>query len=151
MADKKQETAATEKIYTIPLRKSWIAAGRVQRTNKTVRAVRQYVEKHTRASEIKISEKVNSALWAGGAKNALHTIRVKVNLIEDTASVRMPDEISLEDEKKQFLEREKAKKAVSEDLMLSASRNEKAVSKGTKIKRFLILSQILLTNTVKAQ
>ncbi len=110
MADKKQEAVATEKVYTIPLRKEWLPEGRVQRTNKSVRSVRMFVERHTHASDIKISEKLNSALWAGGAKNALHTIRVKVNLIEDTASVRLPEEISLEEEKKQFLEREKSKK-----------------------------------------
>jgi large subunit ribosomal protein L31e len=112
MAEKKEESAASEKIYTVPLRKEWRPAQRIERTKKSVSAVREFVARHTHAGDIKISEKLNSVLWARGAKKPPRKIRVKVNLIEEMASVRLPEEISLDEEKKRFLEeREKKKKA----------------------------------------
>jgi large subunit ribosomal protein L31e len=110
MAEKKTETAV-EKIYTIPLRKHWRPGPRISRTKKSVSAVKEFVARHTRSGDIRISEKVNSLLWKGGAKKPLHKIRVKVNLIEGRASVRLPEEITLEEEKKKFLEEREKKKA----------------------------------------
>lgn len=107
MADKKVDSV--EKVYTIPLRGAYKKSSRMGNTNRTVRAVKDYVSKHTHASEVSMSEKLNSLLWTGGAKNALHTVRIKVNISEGKASAMLPDEISLDDEKRKFLEKEKKK------------------------------------------
>jgi ribosomal protein L31E len=107
MAEKKADSV--EKVYTIPLRDAYKKGSRMGNTNRTVRAVKDYVSKHAHASEVKVSEKLNSLLWTGGAKNALHTVRIKVKISEGKASAMLPEEISLEEEKKKFLEKEKKK------------------------------------------
>ncbi len=117
MAEKKS-APSEEKIFTIPLRRVWIKAARVGKTKKSVSAVKEYVRKHTHASEVRMSQKLNETLWAGGAKKPLHTIRVKVSVSEGVADTKLPEEITLEDEKKKFLEKGKkeAEKKAKEQL-----------------------------------
>ena len=133
MAEKKPET--TEKIYIIPLRRVWVDVPRVTKTRRSVSAVRDYVAKHTHASEVKISEKLNRTLWAGGAKKPLSKIRVKVVITEGAADVRLPEEITLEEEKKKFLEKAKEKKAGKagkEDAAKAEEKKEEAPAEKTE-------------------
>ena len=109
MAEKKAKSVSVEKIYTIPLRKAYIKSPRIEKTKKSVKAVKTYVIKHTKIPNVKISEKLNSTLWSSGAKKPLHTIRVKVTITDDVASVRLPEEITFEEEKKKFLEKKDKK------------------------------------------
>ncbi len=109
MADKKPP-AAEEKIFTIPLRREYLLATRVQRTKKTVIGVKKYVLKHTHASEVKISQKLNDSLWTSGAKKPLRSIKVKVSVSEGIANTRLPEEITLEEEKQKFLAEKDKKK-----------------------------------------
>lgn len=121
--DKKPESIA-EHVYTIPLRSAWIGTERVNRAKKSVSTIRRFIERHMHAKTVKISTQVNDALWSSGAKKPLAKIRVKATLdVEGIASVMMPGEITLDDEKKKFLEKppeagkegaEKAKDATKE-------------------------------------
>ena len=105
--DKKPEPIA-EHVYTIPLRSAWVGTRRTARTKKSVSTVRRFIERHMHAKTVKISAKVNEALWSSGAKKPLGKIRVKATLdVEGIASVKMPGEITLEEEKKKFLEKKK--------------------------------------------
>ncbi|MBN1896725.1 MAG: 60S ribosomal protein L31 [Candidatus Aenigmarchaeota archaeon] len=121
MAEKKAKMSTDEKIYNIPLRSSYKSGTRIERTKKSVKAVKEYVTKHTHTPEVRISEKLNTTLWSGGAKKPLHKITVKVTISEGTASVRLPDEITLAEEKKKFLDKkdekaeEKPDEAVKEE------------------------------------
>ncbi len=126
MADKKKDAVSVEKVYTIPLRSAWKGATRVKKTKRSVSAVRQFVEKHTKAEDVKISEKLNSALWVSGAKKPLHKVMVKVNVSEGKASVRLPEEITLEEEKKRFLEEKKKKKAPEAEEPKAEEKKEEA-------------------------
>jgi ribosomal protein L31E len=108
MADKKAP-AAEEKIFTIPLRKAFTPASRIERTKKSVSAVKGYIRRHAHAPEVKVSEKLNDMLWASGAKKPLHSVKVKVSVSEGVADARLPEEITLEEEKKKFLEKETKK------------------------------------------
>ncbi|MCK4714387.1 MAG: 60S ribosomal protein L31 [Candidatus Aenigmarchaeota archaeon] len=109
MADKKA-LVTEEKIYNIPLRKAFTPASRIEKTKKSVAAVRKYITKHTHASEVKISTNLNDMLWASGAKKPLKSITVKVNLVDGIANVRLPEEITLEEEKRKFKEDKDKKK-----------------------------------------
>jgi len=108
---KKQLPLEEEKIFTIALRRKWKPAARVSRTKKSVNVVKQYITKHTRAADVKISAKLNDSLWAGGAKMPLPRIRVKVNVADGVANARLPGEITLEEEKKHFLQSKKKEEA----------------------------------------
>ncbi len=103
--DKKPESIA-EHVYTIPLRSAWVNTRRIARTNKSVSTVKRFIERHMHAKTVKISPRVNEALWSSGAKNPPGKIRIKAILdVEGIASVKMPGEITLEEEKKKFLEK----------------------------------------------
>jgi large subunit ribosomal protein L31e len=108
MAKKKKKEIRAERVFTIPLRSSFVGTGRITRTNKSVNAVRNFVARHLHSTDVKISQKLNQALWVGGAKNPPGKIRVKASVdSEGLASVKLPGEITLEEEKKKFLEKKK--------------------------------------------
>jgi ribosomal protein L31E len=108
MAKKDVPETVDEKVFTVPLRQAWLGSSRASRTAKSVGAVRSFVSRHMRPDNINISQKLNSALWGSGAKKPLSRIRVKVTLdTSGLARVRLPEEITLEEEKKQFLEKAK--------------------------------------------
>ena len=112
MADKKEAdpTITDEKILTISLRKEWTPSTRVTKTKKSVSGLKKYVIKHTKAKGIKVSPKLNTLMWKGGAKRPVTNVKVKVTLdSEGIASIKLPEEITLEEEKKRFLGKGKDK------------------------------------------
>ena len=114
MADK-NAPVAEEKVFTMPLRRKWTPVTRTAKTKKSVSAVKEYITRHSRASSVKISEKLNDTLWASGAKNPLVSVKVKVNVVEGVANARLPEEITLEEEKKKFLEKKGVKPEEKEE------------------------------------
>jgi ribosomal protein L31E len=109
MAEKKAETTL-ERVYNIPLRSVWVKSPRVMRANSSVSAIRAFVERHTKAKEVKVSQNVNSLVWGSGAKKPPGMITVKVKVSDGIAHVRLPGEITLEEEKKKFLDEKKGGK-----------------------------------------
>lgn len=106
MADKKPE-ATLERIYTIPLRKTWVKTRRIARAKKCIRVIKEYVTRHAKAKEISISQNVSKEIWSSGPKKPPAKITVKVSVSAGKANVRLPGEITLEEEKKKFLEAKK--------------------------------------------
>ena len=100
---KKAESAGEEKVYIIPLRRDWVNVGRIRRANRAVSNVKIFVKKHTHSKDVTVSQKVNEFLWSGGPKKPPGKIKVKVSVSEGRASVRMLDELSLEEEKRKAL------------------------------------------------
>ncbi len=110
MAKDKKKEITTEHVFTVPLRSQWKKTRRVMRVKRSVSALKSFIMKNTRAKSVKISTKLNDALWTGGAQHPPPRIRVKASVdSEGLASVKLPDEITLEEEKKKFLEEKKAK------------------------------------------
>lgn len=110
MAKDKKPEITSEHVFTIPLRSEWSKARRIMRTKRSVSSVRLFIIKNTRAKSVKISTKLNETLWTGGAKNPPSKIRVKASVdSEGLASVKLPEEITLEEEKKKFLGKKKSK------------------------------------------
>jgi len=111
MAKKKKPDVLEERVYTIPLRSAWIRSGRIMRSKKSVNAVRNFISRHMHANDVKISPKLNHALWSSGAKKPPGKIRIKASIdAEGLASVKLPEEITLEEEKEKFLKKKKAEK-----------------------------------------
>ena len=66
-----------ERTYNVPLRKEYMKAPRWNRTKKAVTALRQFLAKHMKAEEVKLSKELNEKLWQHGIKNPPHHIKIK--------------------------------------------------------------------------
>ena len=97
MAEKANEI---ERIYTIPLRREWLKEPRSKRTNRALRTVKDFVKKHTKTMEIKISKGVNELLFSRGFKKPPGKIKVEVkgNLLK--VEVKLPGEVTIKKEEK---------------------------------------------------
>ncbi|MBI2145960.1 50S ribosomal protein L31e [Candidatus Woesearchaeota archaeon] len=73
-----KETFTLERTYTVPLRKESQKAPRWKRTRKTVRALREFLQKHMKAEHIKLSKEINEKLWEHGLRNPPHHLKVTV-------------------------------------------------------------------------
>lgn len=82
-----EEEIVEERIYTIPLRRAWIAP-RKKRTPRAMRIIRSFVQRHMKVeTEVKgeeeeegrlvISNEVNERLWNRGIEKPPRNIRVR--------------------------------------------------------------------------
>ncbi len=74
--DKKESKVILERVYNVPLRKKYQRAPRWKRTNRAVKALREFVLKNMKAKEVKIGKYSNLELWKHGIKNPPHHIKV---------------------------------------------------------------------------
>lgn len=70
-----------ERTYTIPLRREWIKTVRYKRAKKTIRAIREFMEQHMKATDVKIGKHLNEEVWKHGIANP--PSRVRVNCVKD--------------------------------------------------------------------
>jgi len=111
----KKTEVPVEKVYVIPLRKAVIATRRVMRSKKAVGTIKLFIMRHTRSKDVRLSQQLNSYLWAHGAKKPPAKVKVKVSVDpEGIARARLPEEMSLEEEKKMILAKEKKPAAAAE-------------------------------------
>jgi large subunit ribosomal protein L31e len=71
------------RIYTVTLKQNTLTAPKWRRTKKAVTILREYLEKHTKSDNIRISRWVNEHLWSKGGKNPPSKISVKVTKEKD--------------------------------------------------------------------
>ena len=95
-----------ERLYTIPLRKEWLKEPRAQRTKRSVRTVRLFIKRHTKADEIKISKGVNELIFSHGFKKPPAKIKVEVHGDKSRVDVKLPGEVIIKkkEEKKSGIE-----------------------------------------------
>jgi len=67
-----------EKLYDIPLRKSFSESGRRKKAPHAIKAVRDFIAKKTRSENIILGSGVNELIWARGVSHPPSKIRVKV-------------------------------------------------------------------------
>ncbi|RMF91342.1 MAG: 50S ribosomal protein L31e [Methanobacteriota archaeon] len=71
-----------ERIYTIPLRK--VKEGpRTKRAQKAIAHIRSFLQKHMKAEEVIIDQKLNERMWERGIEKIPQKIRVKAEKEED--------------------------------------------------------------------
>ncbi len=58
-----------KRTYTIPIRKESQKATRQKRTNRAVKAVRAFLEKHMKSDNVKLGKELNLLLWKNGSRN----------------------------------------------------------------------------------
>ena len=81
--EKKEKKSVLERVYNVPLRKKYLCAPNWKRTNRAVSALREFVKKHMKATEVKIGKYANLELWKHGIKNPPHHIKVNCKKDED--------------------------------------------------------------------
>lgn len=69
--------------YIVPLRKGWLKVPRWRRSKRAVAELKKFLERHTKADEIKLSNWINELIWAHGGKNPPAKIAIKVELKEE--------------------------------------------------------------------
>ena len=75
----KKETAKTiERTYNVPLRKEYRKVPRWRKTKKAVDALREFLEKHMKSQDVKLSTELNEHVWKHGIKNPPHHVKVSV-------------------------------------------------------------------------
>ncbi len=85
--EKEEEEIVEERVYTIPLRRAWIAP-RKKRAPRAMRIVRSYIQRHMKVEpEVKgeeeeegrlvVSNEVNERLWSRGIEKPPRNIRVR--------------------------------------------------------------------------
>ncbi len=70
--------AELERVYNIPLRKSFIDTPKYKRAKKAVSAVKTFLKKHMKTEEVRLGQELNKKIWARGMKNPPHHVEVKV-------------------------------------------------------------------------
>ena len=74
-----------DRDYIVPLRKEWLKAPHYKRAKKAVTAVKQFLTKHMKATEVKVGKYMNKEIWKRGIKNPPH--HIKVNASKDAEGV----------------------------------------------------------------
>ena len=76
------EDAVEERIYTVPLRRAWIAPIK-KRTPRAIRILREFMKKNMKTDNVIISNEVNEKLWSCGIEGSPRKIRVRAVRDED--------------------------------------------------------------------
>ncbi len=95
------KTDKLEREYIIPLRHRWRIVPRYQRTNKAVKAVKEFIVRHMKIRDrdldkVRLDKYLNETLWHRGIKNPPAKIKVravKEGEIVRVTAVEMPQNI----------------------------------------------------------
>ena len=90
--DSKEKVPPLEREYAIPLRRKWMKTVRYKKTNKAVKAVKEFLVRHMKVydrdlNKIKLDIHLNEFIWAKGIKNP--PSRVSVRAIKEGDIVRV--------------------------------------------------------------
>jgi large subunit ribosomal protein L31e len=112
MADK--ATKELERLYTIPLR-DVKSSPRNHRTDRAIRYVRTYLQRHMKAQEVWIDQSVNLKLWDRGMYQIPSKIRVRALKFDDgVVEVTLPEQ-DVTSSVRAKLKAEREKKASEKD------------------------------------
>lgn len=119
MADK-DVSGKEERILNVPLRREWLKVPRNERGKRAMNALREFVSRHTKSYDIRISQKVNESVWIRGIQKPPHSIRVKLRTDSDgVVHVMLPEEIARKPGKEKKGRLEKMKETLEKEKGLS--------------------------------
>jgi large subunit ribosomal protein L31e len=75
--EEEEEEIIDERIYTVPLRKAYWTGSRLRRSNRAVRLLREFVERHMKPEELLIQPEVNERIWERGIQKPPRRIRIR--------------------------------------------------------------------------
>ncbi|MBU2637675.1 MAG: 60S ribosomal protein L31 [Nanoarchaeota archaeon] len=130
-----------EKTYVIPLRHEWLKVPIFLRTRKSVKAIKNYVKKHSKVEDVKIGKYLNNKLWERGNRYPPHKVQVNVEIITEKKEgkekkhavvdlVGAPKEVKKEVKKKKLLDKLKDRVSGKEEVKQEEIKEEqKALEK----------------------
>jgi len=74
-----------ERVYTVPLKKAW-RTPRPLRTPRAIRVLKEFVIRHMKAEEVKLSQEVNNFIWSRGIEKPPRRIRIRVGKDKDNVA-----------------------------------------------------------------
>lgn len=90
-----------EREYVIPLREAYEASRR-RRAKRAINLIKEFAERHMKASEVKLSEGVNRLVWSRGIEKPPRRIKVVMRKDRDgVVKVMLPEEALKEAEEKE--------------------------------------------------
>ena len=72
-----EEEIIDERIYTVPLRMAYWTGSRPHRANRTVRILKEFIERHMKPEELLIQPEVNDKIWARGIQKPPRRLRIR--------------------------------------------------------------------------
>ena len=78
-----EEEIIDERIYTVPLRKAYWTGSRLRRSNRAVRILREFVERHMKPEELVIQPEVNERIWDRGIQKPPRRVRIRATKNSD--------------------------------------------------------------------
>ncbi|MHA1769639.1 MAG: 50S ribosomal protein L31e [Candidatus Thorarchaeota archaeon] len=75
--EEEEEEIIDERIYTVPLRKAYWTGSRLKRANRSVRILKEFVERHMKPEELLIQPEVNEQIWARGIQKPPRRLRIR--------------------------------------------------------------------------
>ena len=78
MSNNGNEAQKIERVYNIHYRQIIKKAPRWRRAKKAITYVREFLKRHMKVEEVKLSEEINREIWKNGAKNPPGKISVRV-------------------------------------------------------------------------
>src|SRR3989338_3635197 len=130
---KKEETAKTvlERVYNVPLRREFLKVQKWRRTEKAVKALKQFVSKHMKSDNVILGGYVNKELWKHGIKNPPH--HVKISAKKDDKGKVMVELAELPAKAKRELEKQEKAKKGKEKAKKEEAKEAKKEEAGKKV------------------
>ena len=132
MAKKQEKEKVLERTYNVPLRKGTRRAPNWKRTKKAVSVLREFLAKHMKSDNVKLSKELNEKLWEHGIKNPPH--HVKVNATKDDKGV-----VKVE----LFGQQEKSKKPAKESKGKETKKAPEPIAKKDTVRLIFYLNRLL--------
>ncbi len=137
---------AEERTYNIPLRKEWLKVPSYARTQKAVRTVRIFIQKHMKNKDVVMGKYLNQELWRRGSRTSPHKVSVTAKQVEEkdrkyvkVELVGAPEEKPKGEKKKSLLQKltgsEEKKEDTAEEKVEEKKEETKKETKKTSEKK----------------
>jgi large subunit ribosomal protein L31e len=142
---KKESKSGFERDYVIPLRKGIRKIVTYKKTPRAMREIRSFLEKHTKAGEVKLGLHLNKYMWASGIKNPPSKVKVHVKVADNVAKAELFGKEYQEPVKS---EKKKAPETLKDKLTSKLGGEDKAEVKKEPVKTVEVVEEI---SQVKAE
>jgi len=75
--EEEEEEIIDERIYTVPLRKAYWTGTRLKRANRSVRILKEFIERHMKPEDLLIQPEVNEIIWSRGIQKPPRRVRIR--------------------------------------------------------------------------
>ena len=80
--------AETERVYIIPLRKAK-RKPRSRRANAAIRIIKEFLQRHMKAENIKLDNQLNEFIWERGIHKIPPRVKIKASKKENTVTASL--------------------------------------------------------------